>query len=106
MDGPPEDGQLARRDAGPKDIFKKRYNVAASRARDQLWVVHSADPDLHLKSGDLRRRLIEHARDPQVLVRALEIEGARVDSFRRLQKVSPRDAGRRSGTVLGEPGCA
>ena len=54
VDGPPNDGQLTYRDAGPRDLFKKRYNVAVSRARNQLWVVHSIDPETHLKSGDLR----------------------------------------------------
>ena len=52
VDGPPEDGKLPYRDAGPKDLYKKRYNVAVSRARNQLWLVHSLDPDAHLKAGD------------------------------------------------------
>lgn len=30
VDGPPQDGQLSYRDAGPKDLYKKRYNVAVS----------------------------------------------------------------------------
>jgi hypothetical protein len=80
VDGPPDDGQLAYRDAGPKDLYKKRYNVAVSRARNQLWVVHSLDPSAHLKPGDLRRRLIEHARDPQALLRVMEEEGKRTES--------------------------
>lgn len=81
VDSPPENGPLSFRDAGPKDIFKKRYNVAVSRARDQLWVVHSLDPDTHLKGGDLRRRLIEHARDPQALMRAVNENVKRTDSI-------------------------
>ncbi len=44
-----------------RDNFKQRYNVAASRARDQLWVVYSLNPQTDLKPGDLRRRLIEYA---------------------------------------------
>jgi len=80
VDGPPDNGQHIYRDAGPQDVFKKRYNVAISRARNQLWVVHSLDPDTHLKSGDLRRRLIEHARDPQALLRVMEEQGRRTDS--------------------------
>jgi len=80
VDGPPEDGKLPYRDAGPKDLYKKRYNVAVSRARNQLWLVHSLDPDAHLKAGDLRRRLIEHARDPQALMRAIEEQGRRTES--------------------------
>jgi very-short-patch-repair endonuclease len=80
VDGPPDDGQLALRDAGPKDIYKKRYNVAVSRARNQLWLVHSLDPDAHLKAGDLRRRLIEHARDPRAQMRAIEEQGRRTES--------------------------
>jgi len=43
------------------DEWKRVYNVAASRARDQLWVVHSLDPQRDLKKGDLRLRLISHA---------------------------------------------
>jgi very-short-patch-repair endonuclease len=80
VDGPPEDGQLALRNEGPKDLYKKRYNVAVSRARNQLWVIHSIDPESHLKSGDLRRRLIEHARDPQVLLREMEVNAPKTDS--------------------------
>ena len=41
----------------------KRYNVAASRARDQLWVIHSMAAG-SLKEGDLRRGLIEYAENP------------------------------------------
>jgi very-short-patch-repair endonuclease len=85
VDGPPEDGQLPIREEGPRGLFKKRYNVAVSRARDQLWVVHSLDPNAHLRPRDLRRRLIEHARDPQALLRATEVQGKRTDSiFERL----------------------
>lgn len=80
VDGPPEDGQLPYRDAGPKDLYKKRYNVAVSRARNQLWVIHSLDPNAHLKGGDLRRRLIEHARDPQALIRSIEDRAQRTES--------------------------
>ena len=85
VDGPPEDGQHIIRNAGPKDILKKRYNVAVSRARNQLWVVYSLEPSTRLQSGDLRRRLIEHALDPQALMRAIEEQAKRTDSvFERL----------------------
>jgi len=47
-------------------MFKQRFNVAASRARDQMWVVHSLDPE-DLKPKDLRRRLIQHAEDPEAV---------------------------------------
>lgn len=80
VDGPPDDGTLPRRGAGPRGLYKKRYNVAVSRARNQLWVIHSLDPGGHLKSGDLRRRLIEHARDPQALLRAMEEGGRKTES--------------------------
>jgi len=64
VDGPKDESPLALRQAGANDMYKKRYNVAASRARDQMWVVHSLDARADLKPGDLRRRLIEHAIDP------------------------------------------
>jgi very-short-patch-repair endonuclease len=47
-----------------RTTFKQRYNVAASRARDQLWLVHCLDPRRDLQPSDLRRRLIEHIRAP------------------------------------------
>lgn len=49
------------------DSFKKTFNVAASRAQDQLWVVHSLNPSTDLKPNDLRLRLIKHAENPQEL---------------------------------------
>src|SRR4029077_1117859 len=80
VDGPPDDGQLRMLEAGPKDLYKKRYNVAVSRARNQLWIVHSLDTNRHLKPGDLRRRLLAHAHDPEALLREMEVQGSRVDS--------------------------
>jgi len=53
-------------------MFKQRFNVAASRARDQMWVVHSLDPRGHLRPADLRRRLIEYAENPYRTLSALE----------------------------------
>jgi very-short-patch-repair endonuclease len=73
----PEDGPLHLRQ---DDRFKQRYNVAASRARDQMWVVYSVDPRLDLKPGDLRRELIEHAEDPSVKVRSLQQVERRAES--------------------------
>jgi very-short-patch-repair endonuclease len=68
-----------------QEMFKQRFNVGASRARDQMWVVHSLSHQSDLKSGDLRRRLIEHALDPTVLMRAMDERGKRVESeFERL----------------------
>lgn len=52
--------------------FKKTFNVAASRARNQLWVIHSLNPSTDLKPGDLRLRLIKHAENPQELRRQIE----------------------------------
>ena len=63
-----------------QQMFKQRYNVAASRARDQMWVIHSLNVQTDLRSGDLRRRLIEHAQDPQALLRLLEDKEKRTES--------------------------
>jgi len=73
----PANGALYFRD---QQMFKQRYNVAASRARDQMWVVHSLDPQTDLQPGDLRRRLIEHAQTPEILTRTLDGEERRVQS--------------------------
>lgn len=72
-----ERGPLSLRD---QELFKQRFNVAASRARDQMWVVHSLSPQNDLKADDLRRQLIEHAQDPSRLMRALEEKEKRSQS--------------------------
>jgi very-short-patch-repair endonuclease len=77
VDAPPARPPLPIRQEGPKKIFKKRYNVAASRARNQMWVVHSLDPANDLQVGDYRRRLIEHALDPHVWEREAQERQAR-----------------------------
>ncbi|HET7107905.1 MAG TPA: AAA domain-containing protein [Candidatus Acidoferrum sp.] len=71
-------GPLSLRD---QELFKQRFNVAASRARDQMWVVHSLSPQNDLKADDLRRQLIEHAQDPSHLMRALEEKENRAQSL-------------------------
>jgi very-short-patch-repair endonuclease len=72
VDSPPSDPPLPMRQEGPKNIFKKRFNVAASRARDQMWVIYSLDHQTDLKPGDYRRRLIEHAINPEAREREIE----------------------------------
>ena len=60
----PSDGRLARvgRDSA---LFQPRYNVAVSRARDQLWLFHSMDLR-DLNPDDLRASLIRHAQAPEI----------------------------------------
>jgi very-short-patch-repair endonuclease len=58
----PGDGPLRLRQ---REEARKSFNVAASRARDQLWVVHSLNPRRDLKPGDLRLQLISHALNPK-----------------------------------------
>src|SRR5216684_3977151 len=72
-----ERGSLSLRD---QELFKQRFNVAASRARDQMWIVHSLSPHNDLRADDLRRQLIEHAEDPARLMRALEEKEKRTQS--------------------------
>lgn len=79
VDTSPDGQPLPMRQEGPKKIFKKRFNVAASRARNQMWVVHSLNHETSLKVGDYRRRLIEHALDPEAWERELQQRLAQVD---------------------------
>lgn len=59
------DGPLQRLSEGKLDSTRQRYNVAASRAKDQMWVVHSLNYAADLKQGDLRRDLLEYAEHPE-----------------------------------------
>lgn len=76
------------------DDAKKLFNVAASRARDQLWVVHSLEAGRDLKEGDLRLSLIAHARDPGAVARRVLTAAAREASpFERDLAADLRDRG-------------
>jgi very-short-patch-repair endonuclease len=79
VDSSPTGEPLAMRSDTTND-WKQRFNVAASRARDQLWVVHSLNPSTDLKAGDLRLRLIQHAEDPSALTKALTVATQRAES--------------------------
>ncbi len=46
-----------------KAADERRFNVAASRARDQMWLFHSVTRN-DLGESDLRRRLLEHFENP------------------------------------------
>jgi len=80
VDSAVEEGTLRATGEGAFESTKKRYNVAASRARDQLWVVHSFNPDLHLKSSDLRFKLLQHIKDPLASIRAHNQEIIKTES--------------------------
>lgn len=58
------EGPLRMTGDGIGNSTKQRYNVAASRAKDQLWVIHSLDVNNDLKSGDMRKNLIEYVTNP------------------------------------------
>lgn len=79
VDGPQE-GPLRMKTEGYQDMFKKRMNVAASRARDQMWIVYSLDPASDLKPGDLRRTMIEYAQDPEAFLEHIETTETRTES--------------------------
>lgn len=70
---------------GSDDAYKKRYNVAASRAKDQMWLVYSLDPARDLKSGDLRRQLIEYMLDPHTFDAQIEEAQEKAESDFELQ---------------------
>jgi very-short-patch-repair endonuclease len=84
VDAPPARPPLPIRQEGAKKIFKKRYNVAASRARNQMWVVHSLDHATDLQVGDYRRRLIEHSLDPHAGERELQERLTKADQRSRV----------------------
>jgi very-short-patch-repair endonuclease len=85
VDAPTGSGLLRTVASGARDMYKKRYNVAASRAQDQLWVIHSMDRQAHLAPNDLRRRLLDHAHDPSTSMDAAGGQDEDVDSeFERL----------------------
>lgn len=64
VDSNENEGPLTTIAEGIDEANKKRYNVAVSRARDQLWIVHSLNRKLDLKDGDIRKTLLNYAESP------------------------------------------
>ncbi len=75
VDSGRESGPLPMMTYGSDDAYRKRYNVATSRAKDQLWVVHSLDVANDLKGGDLRKELLDYAQSSTAF--ALKIKGVK-----------------------------
>lgn len=71
-----DDGFHTRYD---RDDARKRYNVAASRARNQMWVVYSLNKE-QLRPNDLRKKLIEHALAPNAIETVISETQAKADS--------------------------
>ena len=63
VDAPNENGQPLRLQTadGKNDQWRKIYNVAVSRAKDQLWIIHSLSKDTDLQASDIRRTLLDWA---------------------------------------------
>ncbi len=70
--------------------YKRRFNVAASRAQDQMWLYHSVGLE-DLSHKGLRRDLLEYCRNPKVEQDA--IEGLEVEDLRRLASSQSRQHG-------------
>ena len=68
------EGPLRMTTDGREGAIKKRYNVAASRAKDQMWVINSLDANNDLKTGDIRKEFLEYINNPKDFILAEEIE--------------------------------
>lgn len=66
VESPNSEGPMRKK--SETDSLKKEYNVAVSRAQDQLWIMHSMNKDIHLQSDDIRLKLLKHAHDPRDLM--------------------------------------
>lgn len=68
------EGPLRMMTDGTESARKKRYNVAASRAKDQMWVINSLDANNDLKTGDIRKEFLEYINNPKDFILTEEIE--------------------------------
>jgi very-short-patch-repair endonuclease len=72
-------GEGRRIGAMTKESDRQRMNVAASRARDQLWCVRSVTLD-ELHPDDVRNQFIRHCQDPVLVDQATAEADASFDS--------------------------
>ena len=81
VDSGGREGPLSLRTEGSRNANKQRYNVAVSRAKDQLWLVHSLDYSIDLKPGDIRRGLLEYVENPSAFALVEEKIKNKSDSY-------------------------
>ncbi|MBU4267430.1 MAG: DUF559 domain-containing protein, partial [Acidobacteria bacterium] len=92
----PQDGNPCRKMSDPDT--RRRFNVAASRARDQLWLFHSASLN-DLKKDCYRYRLVQYCMNPAVM-QTEEIGETTITELRRSAHDSSR---RKPGKISGTP---
>lgn len=68
-----------------RDTFEKSFNVASSRARDQMWLFHSVTQN-DLSDTCLRKRLLKHFEETRIQ----EIAGIVVDDLRKQSEQANR----------------
>ena len=74
------DGTI-RCDMSNPDV-QRRYNVAMSRAKDQVWLFHSMSLN-DLRPGSYQHRLLEYCENPAVVTQTLPFDVAILDKHRR-----------------------
>ncbi len=84
----PEDGKRCRAMTRQED--QRQFNVAASRARDQMWLFHSATFN-DLRQDCLRYKLLSHCCEPHI--DQPEIDGHSLNELRKLAHYSDRTKG-------------
>lgn len=80
VDSNEDDGILKLASEGAGQSRKQRYNVAASRAKDQMWVIHSLDLNKDLQCNDLRKQLLEYVQNPDNFIHRQEEIREKADS--------------------------
>ncbi|MCB2211779.1 AAA family ATPase [bacterium] len=71
-----------------KDSDRQRFNVAASRAREQVWLFHSVGPAQYSHSESVKRQLLEYFLQPKRgFIPFLDM---RIDELQRMVKDSNR----------------
>ena len=74
------EGPLRKTTEGSGNATKQRYNVAASRAKNQLWVIHSLDINNDLKEDDMRKGLIQYVSNPNSVIEQMQEIKAKSES--------------------------
>jgi len=73
-----------------KEDDKRRFNVAASRAQDQMWLFHTATVN-DLNPNCMRRKLLEFFLDPRSTFE--KATGVRVEELEQIAASGPRQQG-------------
>lgn len=76
-----------------RETYKRQYNVAASRAKDQMWLFHSVEINDLLNPEDFRRKLLNHFLPKQEISKTIWTKEKLQELYKKIKETINKNPG-------------